>query len=152
MKRSRLKLFKTTSLTISLIAILLIILSIGIAAYIGVSDVSNSVTNKVSNGASYDSLNQIKSDYSNLSKQYDTLDKQLGSSPDVNVKSTFNNGVVKLSEANHTIESIDSDISKGESEDIVNEEINKAKDELKQAHDIYNQIAGGNVAKSNTTK
>ena len=119
MKRSRLKLFKTTSLTISLIAILLIILSIGIAAYIGVSDVSDSVTNKVSNGASYDSLNQIKSDYSNLSKQYDT---------------------------------IDSDISKGESEDIVNEEINKAKDELKQAHDIYNQITGGNVAKSNTTK
>lgn len=152
MKRSRLKLFKTTALTISLIAILLIILSVGIIVYVGVINTSNSVTNSVSNGASYDSLNQLKSDYSNLSKQYNTMDKQLGSSPDVNVKSTFNNGVLKLSEVNHTIESIESDISKGEDESVVNEEISKAKNELKEARDIYDQLSGGNVVKNSTKK
>lgn len=140
MKRSRLKLFKTTSLTISLIAVLLILVSIGIVAYIGVSDVSNSVSNTVSNGASYDSLNQLKSSYANLSKQYQALDDKLGNRPDVNVKSTFNNGKLKLSELNQSIGSIESDISKGESDEVINAEIKDANEQLREATDIYNQL------------
>ena len=103
MKRSRLKLFKTTSLTISLIAIILIVVSIGVVAYIGVTDLSSSVTHTVNSGSAYESLNQIKADYGNLSKQYDELDKQLGTKPDIEVKSQFNTGKIKLSEVNQSI-------------------------------------------------
>ena len=63
MKRSRLKLFKTTSLTISLIGVILILITIGVIAYIGVSTLTNSVSTTVSSGSAYDQLNQVKSEY-----------------------------------------------------------------------------------------
>ncbi len=144
MKRSRLKLFKTTSMTISVIAVVLIIVSIGIAGYVGVSQVTSSVTNTVNSGASYDSLNQLRSEYNNLSKKYTDLDQQLGTSPDATIKTTFNNGKVKLSELNQSISSIESDINKGEDDKIVQDEITQAKEEFKEAEDVYNQLVGKN--------
>ncbi|MCI5867782.1 MAG: hypothetical protein SOZ23_06545 [Methanosphaera sp.] len=140
MKRSRLKLFKTTSLTISLIAIILIVVSIGVVAYIGVTDLSSSVTHTVNSGSAYESLNQIKADYGNLSKQYDELDKQLGTKPDIEVKSQFNTGKIKLSEVNQSITEIEGDISKGESEENINKQLDQAKEELKSARETYSQL------------
>ena len=140
MKRSRLKLFKTTSLTISLIAIILIVVSIGVVAYIGVTDLSSSVTHTVNSGSAYESLNQIKADYGNLSKQYDELDKQLGTKPDIEAKSQFNTGKIKLSEVNQSITEIEGDISKGESEENINKQLDQAKEELKSARETYSQL------------
>ena len=54
MKKSRLRLFKTTSLTISLIGIILILLTIGVVGYIIVTDVTNSVSTTVNSGSAYD--------------------------------------------------------------------------------------------------
>ena len=69
MKRSRLKLFKTTSLTISLIGVILILLTVVVAGYVLVSDLTNSVSNTVRTGSSYDNLTQLKSEYANVSQQ-----------------------------------------------------------------------------------
>ncbi|WP_455646195.1 hypothetical protein [Methanosphaera sp.] len=140
MKRSRLKLFKTTSLTISLIGIILILLTLFVMGYVFVSGVTNSVSTTVNSGASYDDLNQLKAEYNNLSQKYTSLNQQLGTTPDANTKTTFNNGKIKLSELNQTLTELESDIDKGTSDQAINNKISQAKEELKEAEGIYNNI------------
>lgn len=140
MKKSRLRLFKTTSLTISLIGIILILLTIGVVGYIIVTDVTNSVSTTVNSGSAYDNLTQLKSDYNNLSQKYSTLNEQLGTHAENNVKTNYNEGKLKLSELNETINSIESDINKGASDKIISSEINQAKEDIKEAEEVYNNI------------
>ncbi|WP_069592961.1 hypothetical protein [Methanosphaera sp. WGK6] len=140
MKRSRLKLFKTTSLTISLIGIILILLTLFVVGYIFVSGVTNSVSTTVNSGASYDDLNQLKMEYNNLSQKYTSLNQQLGTMPDANVKTMFNNGKIKLSESNQTLTELESDIGNGKSDQFIKNKISQVREELKEAEGIYNNI------------
>ena len=140
MKRSRLKLFKTTSLTISLIGVILILITIGVIAYIGVSGLTNSVTTSVSSGAEYDQLNQIKSQYNNVSESYLSLSSQVTQSKDKNLKTTYNNGKLKLSEANTTINSIENDIHNGKSEYLIKSKIDSVNEDLKFVKETYSNL------------
>ena len=47
---------------------------------------------------------------------------------------------MKLSELNETINSIESDINKGASDKIISSEINQAKEDIKEAEEVYNNI------------
>ena len=130
----------STSLTISLIGIILILLTIGVVGYIIVTDVTNSVSTTVNSGSAYDNLTQLKSDYNNLSQKYSALNEQLGTHAENNVKTNYNEGKLKLSELNETINSIESDINKGASDKIISSEINQAKEDIKEAEEVYNNI------------
>ena len=142
MKKSRLKLFKTTSLTISLIGVILILLTIGVIGYIAVSGLSNSVSTTVSSGSSYDQLDQVKTQYEEVNAKYDNLNKKLGTNPDPAIKTTFNTGKIKLSEISQSISSIQNDINNGKPEEDIQTELNQTKNKINEANDIYNQIAG----------
>ncbi len=142
MKKSRLKLFKTTSLTISLIGVLLILLTIGVIGYIAVSGLSNSVSTTVSSGSAYDQLDQVKTQYDEINKKYTDLNKKLGTDPDPSIKTNFNIGKVKLSECNQMLTSIQNDINNGKSEEDIQNKLNQTKNLIKEANDIYSQIAG----------
>lgn len=140
MKRSRLKLFKTTSLTISLIGVILILITIGVIAYIAVSGLTNTVSTSVSSGAEYDQLNQLKSQYNNVSETYMSISNQVTQSKDKGLKTTYNNGKLKLSEANTTLNSIENDINNGKSEDVIKSKINSVNEDLKFVQDTYSNI------------
>ena len=140
MKRSRLKLFKTTSLTISLIGVILILITIGVIAYIAVSGLTHSVTTSVSSGAEYDQLNQLKNEYNNVSESYMSISNQVTQSKDQGLKTTYNNGKLKLSEANTTLNSIDNDINNGKSEEVINSKINSVKEDLNFVRETYSNI------------
>lgn len=142
MKRSRLKLFKTTSLTISIIGVLLILLTVGLIGYVAVSGLSNSVSTTVSSGSSYDQLDQVKTQYEEINNKYENLNKKLGTNPDPNIKTTFNTGKVKLSEISQSISSIQNDINNGKSEEDIQKNLNQTRNKIKEVNDIYNQIAG----------
>lgn len=142
MKKSRLKLFKTTSLTISLIGVVLILLTIGVIGYVAVSGLSNSVSTTVSSGSAYDQLDQVKNQYDEIDKKYTDLNKKLGTNPDPSLKTTFNTGKVKLSECNQLLSSIQNDINNGKSEEEIQTKLSQAKDKIKEANDIYSQVAG----------
>ncbi|MBE6486623.1 MAG: hypothetical protein E7Z85_07285 [Methanosphaera stadtmanae] len=142
MKKSRLKLFKTTSLTISLIGVILILLTIGVIGYVAVSGLSNSVSTTVSSGSAYDQLDQVKTQYEEVNKKYDTLNQKLGTNPDPSVKTTFNTGKIKLSEASQLISSTQNDINNGKSEEEIQSKLNQTKNKISEANDIYGQIAG----------
>lgn len=142
MKKSRLKLFKTTSLTISLIGVILILLTIGVIGYIAVSGLSNSVSTTVSSGSAYDQLDQVKTQYEEVNAKYDTLNNKLGTNPDPAIKTTFNTGKIKLSEISQSISSIQNDINNGKPEEDIQTKLNQTKNKINEANDIYNQIAG----------
>lgn len=140
MRKSRLKLFKTTSLTISLIGIILILLTIGVIGYILVTDVTNSVSSTVNSGSAYDNLTQLKSEYNNLSQKYSALNQELGIHAENEVKTNFNEGKLKLEELNQTIASIQSDINKGAPDKTIQNEINQAREDIKEAEEVYNNV------------
>ncbi len=141
MKRSRLSLFRTTSLTISLIAVILILITVIVVAYIGVSEVTDTVSTSVSSGSTYDNLNQIKSDYADLTQQYDALNEKLGTSPENTTKMTYNEGKLKLTEVNQTISSLESSINRGEDQATIDKYTDEARSQLNEARDVYNQLA-----------
>lgn len=142
MRKSRLKLFKTTSLTISLIGVVLILLTVGVIGYVAVSGLTNTVSNTVSSGSSYDQLDALKSEYGNATKKYYDLNAKLGTSPNPNVKTKFNDGKIKLSEAGQKVSSIQADIDRGKSGKDVDDKISQTRELLKEADNIYNEISG----------
>ena len=54
MRKSRLSLFKSTSMLISVVGIIMIISTIIVVAYVGYSMVSSDITNEISSGTQYD--------------------------------------------------------------------------------------------------
>ena len=141
MKRSRLKLFKTTSLTISVIGVILILLTIGVIGYVAVSGLSDSVSTTVSSGSAYDQLDQLKTQYNDINNKYTELGKKLGTNPNPDVKTTYNIGKVKLSEISQSLASLQNDISNGEVDSKIQQKMNKTQSQIKEANDIYDQIA-----------
>lgn len=71
MRRSRINMFKLTSMTISILGILLIIGTVLVFAYIGVDAISEAISGSVDRGSQYDELAKLQSDYSALKVQYD---------------------------------------------------------------------------------
>lgn len=140
MKRSRLKLFKTTSLTISLLGVILILITIGVIAYIAVSGLTNSVSSTVNSGASYDELNQLKSQYVNVSQQYSSINNDVIASEDQNLKMIYNNGKLKLSQINTTLSSIETDIHNQKSDSEIKPKIDSVKENLKYVRETYSNI------------
>ncbi|RAP53212.1 MAG: hypothetical protein BZ138_01610 [Methanosphaera sp. rholeuAM270] len=141
MKKSRLKLFKTTSLTISLLGVILILLTVGVIGYVLVSGLSDTVSTTVSSGSSYDQLDQVKAQYNDINNKYTQLGKKLGTNPDPTVKTTYNTGKVKLDEISQDLSSIQNDISNGKTEADIQKKLNQTKTKIGEVNDIYNQIA-----------
>ena len=63
MKRSRLNLFKATSMSISVLGIILIVATLVLFAYLGINAVTQSISTNVGSGSGYDQLNILKQDY-----------------------------------------------------------------------------------------
>ena len=140
MKRSRLKLFKTTSLTFSLIGIILILFTAGVFIYMGVTGVTSSISSTVDNSGSYDDLSVVKAQYANVSSKYDSIKSAMSDSKDYGKKDTYNNGRLKLSEVNGLITEIEGDISRNQPKDQVNAKINQAKQLINEADEIYTSL------------
>ncbi|MDD1763319.1 MAG: hypothetical protein LUQ70_01220, partial [Methanobacteriaceae archaeon] len=99
MKRSRLNLFKATSMTISVLGVLMIIVTIGIIAYLGFQSLSSFISTDASSGSTYDDLTTLKSDYSNLKAQYDSTKTAVDKSGNKDLKTAFVNAELELVKA-----------------------------------------------------
>lgn len=139
MKRSRLKLFKTTSLTISLLGVILILITIGVIAYIGVASLTSTVSDTVSSGASYDQITSLQSQYANTSEKYLSLNEQMINSNDNDLKLRYNEGKLKLSEAKTTISSLETNNELNDEE--VKAKVESVQKNLKEVNELYNQFA-----------
>ncbi len=96
MKKSRLNLFKVTSMSISVLGILMIIATIVLFAYIGISSVTSSVSTDVGSGSAYDQLAVLKSNYNTLEEQYNNMKTSVDNSNNKNLKSAYVNADLNL--------------------------------------------------------
>ena len=139
MRKSRLSLFKSTSMLISVVGIIMIISTIIVVAYVGYSIVSSGITNEISSGTQYDELAELKSSYNNLSVKFDSVKSTYyaGEPDDVKV---YNDAKLELTRANSAIENVQSALDASKPSNEVDSRIDFAKEKLKTANEAYNNL------------
>ena len=139
MRKSRLSLFKSTSMMISVVGIIMIIATIIVVAYVGYSMVSSGITNEISSGNQYDELAELKASYDNLSIKFDSVKATYyaGSADDIQ---TYNAAKIELSRANSAIENVQSALDAGKPSNEVDSRISFAKEKLEAANNAYNNL------------
>ena len=142
MKRSRLNLFKATSMSISVLGIILIVATLALFAYFGITAITNSITTDVGSGSSYDQLAVLKSDYNSLNNEYTSVQQTVDSSNNQNAKTALINAKLELVKANSDINDVDSALSAGKSKDEVAQRINTAQNQLNTAKSSLASVKG----------
>ncbi|MBE6499201.1 MAG: hypothetical protein E7Z80_01460 [Methanobrevibacter thaueri] len=139
MRKSRLSLFKSTSMLISVVGIIMIISTIIVVAYVGYSVVSSGITNEISSGTQYDELAELKASYGNLSVKFENVKSSYysGGADDVKV---YNDAKLELARANSAIENVQSALDAGKSSNEVDSRIDFAKEKLKTANKAYKSL------------
>lgn len=140
MKKSRLNLFKLTSMSISVLGILFIIIAILVIAGLGIYEVTQSVSTDVGSSASYDQLNNLTTSFDSLENQYQVLGTSIYKSNNSNLKSAYANAQLQLENTNTTISNVDSALSTGQPQSEVNKRINAAQAQLLIAQKSLNNV------------
>ena len=140
MKRSRLNLFKVTSMSISVLGILMIIATIILFAYIGISSVTSSISTDVGSGSAYDQLAVLKSNYNTLEGQYNNMKTNVDNSNNKNLKTAYVNADLELVKANSDISDVDSALASGKSKDEVQKRITAAQAQLDTARSSLSSV------------
>ncbi len=130
MKKSRLNLFKLTSMSISVLGILFILIAILLIAGLGIWAVTQSVQNDVGSSASYDQVNNLQTSLDSLENQYQVLGTSVHNSNNTNLKSAYANAQLQLENTNTTIANVNSALSTGQPKSVVNDRINAAQAQL----------------------
>jgi cell division protein FtsB len=142
MKKSRLNLFKVTSMSISVLGILMIIATIILFAYIGISSLTSSISSNVGSGSAYDQLSVLKNNYNSLEAQYNTLKISVDDSNNKDIKTAYSNAKLELVKAKSAIADVDSALSSGKSNDEVQKRITAAQAQLDQARASLSSVRG----------
>ncbi|AMD16953.1 hypothetical protein TL18_02290 [Methanobrevibacter sp. YE315] len=139
MRKSRLSLFKSTSMMISVVGIIMIIATIIVIAYLGYSMVSSGITDEISSGTQYDELAELKAEYSNLSVKFDSIKSTYYAGGPDEVK-VYNDAKLELTRANSAIENVQSALDAGKPSNDVDSRILFAKERLEAANNAYNNL------------
>ena len=140
MRKSRLNLFKSTSMLISVVGIIMIISTIVVVAYVGFSMVSSGITNEISSGNQYDELAELKSSYSDLESQFDSVKSLYYNNGDTSQVQKYNDARLELTKADSAIQNVQSALDSGKSSNEVDSRIDFAKEKLQNATVAYNNL------------
>ena len=133
MKRSRLNLFKATSMTISVLGLLMVVLTLAIFAYLGFQALSSTISTDATTGSSYDQLAVLKNDYNSLKAQYDTVKVNVDKAGDQDLAKGYVNAELELIKAQSAVDDVESAISSKKSEEEIQNRIKIAKEQLETA-------------------
>ena len=139
MRKSRLNLFKSTSMLISVLGIIMVISTIIVVAYVGYSIVSSGITNEISSGTQYDELAELKSSYDDLAVKFESVKSTYYASGSDKIEE-FNDAKLELSRANSAIENVQSALDANKPSNEVDSRIDFAKEKLKTANEAYNNL------------
>ncbi|MBQ9025834.1 MAG: hypothetical protein IJ104_05595 [Methanobrevibacter sp.] len=139
MRKSRLSLFKSTSMLISVVGIIMIIATIIVVAYVGFSIVNESITDEISSGNQYDDLAELKSEYADLESKFDSIKPTYysGDSDDIQ---KYNDARIELSRAASAIDNVQSALDAGKPSNDVDSRIEFAKEKLATARQAYENL------------
>lgn len=139
MRKSRLNLFKSTSMLISIVGIIMVVSTIIVVAYVAFSIVSSGITNEISSGNQYDELANLKSSYDTLESQFDSIRSSYYSGDSSDVQ-TYNDARLELTRASSAIDNVESALDSGKPSNEVDSRIEFATQELQTATDAYNNL------------
>ncbi|MDO5848970.1 MAG: hypothetical protein Q4P18_05505 [Methanobrevibacter sp.] len=140
MRKSRLNLFKSTSMLISIVGVILIVSTILVVAYVGFSMVSSGLTNDISSGNQYDDLAQLKNEYNNLSVKFDQKKSSYYSGKDSNMIDQYNAAKLELTRLGTAIDNVQSALDSGKSSNEVDSRLEFAQKQLVKAKDAYKKL------------
>ncbi len=139
MRKSRLTLFKSTSMMISVVGIIMVIVTVIVVAYVGYSIVSSDITNGISSGTQYDELAELKAEYDDLAVKFDSV-KSTYYAGDVDDVKKYNDAKIELTRAKTAIENVQSALDAGKPSNDVDSRIVFAKEKLEVANNAYNSL------------
>jgi len=141
MRKSRLSLFKSTSMLISVLGVIMIIATVAAVAYVGFSVVSSSLTGGISSGTQYDQLTELKNNYTNLEVQYNETGNKIYMMNNITLEREYVNAQVELVRVKNDISDVESALSMGKPASEVDKRLQLAKDDLKIAQEAYNSLS-----------
>ena len=141
MRKSRLNLFKSTSMLISVLGVIMIIATVAAVAYVGFSVVSSSLTGGISSGTQYDQLAELKNNYSSLEVQFNETGNKIYMMDNITLEREFVNAQVELVRVKNDISDVESALSMGKQASEVDKRLQLAKDDLKIAQEAYNSLS-----------
>jgi flagellar basal body-associated protein FliL len=141
MKKSRLGLFKSTSMLISVLGVIMIIATVAAVAYVGFSVVSSSLTGGISSGTQYDQLAELKSNYTALEVQFNDTGNKIYAMDNITLEREYVNAQVELVRAQNDLSDVESALSMGKPAPEVDKRLQQTRDDLKIAHEAYNSLS-----------
>lgn len=141
MRKSRLSLFKSTSMLISVLGVIMIIATVAAVAYVGFSVVSSSLTGGISSGTQYDQLAELKNNYSNLEVQYNETGNKIYMMNNITLEKEYVNAQVELVRVKNDISDVESALSMNKPASEVDKRLQLAKNDLKIAQEAYNSLS-----------
>ena len=141
MRKSRLNLFKSTSMLISVLGVIMIIATVAAVAYVGFSVVSSSLTGGISSGTQYDQLAELKNNYSSLEVQFNETGNKIYMMDNITLEREFVNAQVELVRVKNDISDVESALSMGKQASEVDKRLQLTKDDLKIAQEAYNSLS-----------
>ena len=139
MRKSRLRLFKSTSMLISVVGIIMIIATIIVVAYVGFSVVNESITDEISSGNQYDDLANLKSQYGDLQSKFDSVKSTYYSGTTKDIQK-YNDARLELSRASSAIDIVQSSHDANKPSNEVDSRIEFAKEKLANARQAYENL------------
>ena len=141
MKKSRLGLFKSTSMLISVLGVLMIAITIIAIAYVGFSLVSSNLTGGISSGTQYDQLAELKSQYSNLEVQFNDTGNKIYAMDNITLEREYVNAQVELVRVQNDISDVESALSMNKPASEVDKRLKQTKSDLQIAQEAYNSLS-----------
>ncbi|MBC7101066.1 MAG: hypothetical protein H5T40_05530 [Methanobacteriales archaeon] len=135
MRRSRLRLFKWTSMTISLLGVLMIIATVLVLLYIGVERISSTISTNVDKGSLYDEFAQLQKEYQDLKIDYESTKKVIYGMGDKDLMEKYVNAEIKLVEAKSALDDVESALSTNKPIPEIKNRLQTANLKLKEARD-----------------
>ncbi|WP_298536699.1 hypothetical protein [uncultured Methanobrevibacter sp.] len=134
-------LFKSTSMLISVLGVIMIIATVAAVAYVGFSVVSSSLTGGISSGTQYDQLAELKNNYSNLEVQYNETGNKIYMMNNITLEREYVNAQVELVRVKNDISDVESALSMNKPASEVDKRLQLARDDLKIAQEAYNSLS-----------
>ena len=141
MKKSRLTLFKSTSMLISVLGVIMIVATVAAIAYVGFSLVSSNLTGGISSGTQYDQLAELKSNYANLEVQFNETGNKIYMMDNITLEREFVNAQVELVRVKNDLSDVESALSIGKSASEVDKRLQQTTEDLKIAQEAYNSLS-----------
>ncbi len=142
MKRSRLKLFKATSMTISILGIIMIIVAVVVIAGLGVYIFIAPIFSNPDTGTAYDELAALKSDYSALDQQVQDIKPQVYGSGNKQIKKDYVAAELDALKAKSAIDDVESALTTDQPIDEVNNRIYIAQNQMQKAKTSLSKVRG----------